>query len=113
MVCAAGRTEKQRGAYTVSLADANIEALLVHPLTPTLVLAGDHEDELYRSRDGGDSWETASLPVLRVQTLTPAPVPPGLIHAGAGSDLYVSSDSDISWTLASMLSSTLQSLGKA
>ncbi len=65
---------------------------------------------MYRSADGGDSWDATSLPAQRVQTLAAAAAPSGRIYAGAGMDVYVSEGDGASWTLASTLSSTAKAL---
>lgn len=39
---------------------------MIPPLTPTLVLAGDREGDLYRGDDGDDSWQSSSLSASRI-----------------------------------------------
>ena len=97
-------------SWTLSLADTDVETLLVHPLTHTIVLAGSREHGLYRSADGGQSWGSTNLPAQRVQTLAAAAAPADLLYAGAGTDLYVSASAGITWTLASSQSSTVEAL---
>lgn len=98
-------------SWTVSLQDIDIVTLLVHPVTPTLVLAGTREEGLYRSTNNGDSWQPSSLPASQVQVLAAASITPGILYAGASNELYTSANGGISWRLASTVSSTVTALG--
>lgn len=50
------RSENSGISWILSLPNACIRAVAVHSLTPTVVLAGDREEELHRRADTGDAW---------------------------------------------------------
>ena len=101
-------------SWTLNLPGAAVRAIAVHPLTPTIVLAGDREKGLYRSLDGGDAWvlidAAAGLTDPRIRELAFASAMPDTVYAGAGPSVFVSANAELTWTLASTLSSTVQAL---
>jgi photosystem II stability/assembly factor-like uncharacterized protein len=63
-------------------------------------LLADNDDELFRSRDGGDSWR----PVLRARRLRLAwPAPRHLYRADQGGAVYGSADAGRSWSKLSVV----------
>jgi photosystem II stability/assembly factor-like uncharacterized protein len=101
-------------SWTLVLSDTAVRAVAVHPLSPTIVLAGDREEGLYRSVDGGNAWAlvdaAAGLTDPHVRALAFAPAAPDTVYAGAGPSVFVSANAGVTWSLASTLSSTVQAL---
>ncbi|MBA3533061.1 MAG: hypothetical protein H0T73_14145 [Ardenticatenales bacterium] len=83
--------------------DAAIRAIAVHPITPTLVLAGDGIN-IYRSENGGESWSATSL-----MSATQGPMKQILVDVHEPQRLYaiaqyvgtfVSQDAGLTWSLS-------------
>lgn len=64
--------------------DEQIEVLLVHPITPTIVLAGFdrtyYQAGIYRSEDAGENWISV-LPYLIIKDIEVSPRIPQIIYA--------------------------------
>jgi hypothetical protein len=85
-------------SWTLVLSDTAVRAVAVHPLSPTVVLAGDREEGLYRSDDGGTTWDAVPTTV-------------GLdVRALAGYDVLASSDAGLTWASVASFTSTVQTL---
>lgn len=68
--------------------------LAVHPLSPTLVFAGDYYGNgLYRSTNAGDSWSLV-LPNAAIRAVAGSPITPGLVLAG---DRYTGTYRSLNW----------------
>lgn len=83
---------------------STVQSLMVHPITPSLVYAGSINHGLFRSADGGDTWEQvrAGIPDTAWVTslaATPATVTPTTLYAGTwGGEVYRSHDEGTTWT---------------
>jgi len=92
--------------------------LAVNPVTPTILFAGDYYGGLsragvYRSTDGGDSWEVV-LRDANIEALLVHPLTPTLVFAGDREDgLYHSTDGGDSWSSTSPLTMHVQALAAA
>jgi photosystem II stability/assembly factor-like uncharacterized protein len=70
------------------------------PLSSSVVYAGSLGSGVYRSRDGGDTWEQTSAgmdPNEPINDLLPDPNRPGVLYAASGSGVFVSTDGADSW----------------
>jgi photosystem II stability/assembly factor-like uncharacterized protein len=68
--------------------------LTVHPLSSTLVFAGDYYgDGLYRSANSGNSWSLV-LPDTSIRAVVGSPITPGLVLAG---DRYAGAYRSLNW----------------
>ncbi len=95
-------------SWTLSLSNIAVRAVAVHPVTPTVVLAGDREEGLYRSADGGDSWsQVASTAGLDVRALA---LTSDVAYVGAGYDVLASADAGLTWSVAASFTSTVKTL---
>ena len=90
-----------------------IHAVLIHPFTPTLMLAagihwgGPDQDDgfLWRSDDGGTTWISDTIPGTHVVSLLAHATDPQMLYAGTGSGVwtagpkrvYRSSDAGLTW----------------
>lgn len=76
---------------TVPGQNSAVNAVLSHPISPTLVLAAAREGDdnndtvIYRSEDGGLTWpDTITLPNAAVVSLVANTTQPNILYAGAG-----------------------------
>ena len=69
-----------------------------HPATPTDVYVGEASGGVFRSRDGGRSWQESSLLNIHIFSLAAAPSQANLVYAGAWGGIYRSADKGLSWT---------------
>ena len=69
-----------------------------HPATPTDVYVGDAGGGVYRSVDGGRSWQESSLLNIHIFSLAADPIRPNVLYAGAWGGMYRSVDKGQSWT---------------
>ncbi|MCP5152823.1 MAG: hypothetical protein H6983_01565 [Ectothiorhodospiraceae bacterium] len=80
---------------------AQVEVIAVDPLTPTTVYASipSIDDALYKTTDGGDTWNLANsgISATRVSIIAVDPQTPSNLLAG-GNVIYRSTDSGASWT---------------
>lgn len=92
----AGQTWAAKGAVS-----STIQALVVHPVTPSLVYVGTFNNGLARSADWGATWTplTNGLPANAwVTTLAINPVTPTVLYAGTwNGQVYRSTDGGGSW----------------
>ncbi len=69
-------------------------SLAVHPLSSTLIFAGDYYgDGLYRSVSSGNSWSLV-LPGAAIRAVAGSPITPGLVLAG---DRYMGGYRSLDW----------------
>ena len=68
-----------------------------HPATPTDVYVGEASGGVFRSRDGGRTWEGSSLLNIHIFSLAADPARPGVVYAGAWGGLYRSFDGGLTW----------------
>ena len=69
-----------------------------HPATPTDVYVGEASGGVYRSQDGGRTWQGSSLLNIHIFSLAADPARPNLVYAGAWGGIYRSVDKGLSWT---------------
>lgn len=67
------------------LTGQDVRCIEVDPLNPAVVYAGTQGRGVFRSVDGGRSWQTAGLPGMIVKSLAASPHQPGLLYAGTKS----------------------------
>ncbi|MBA3530780.1 MAG: hypothetical protein H0T73_02510, partial [Ardenticatenales bacterium] len=94
------RSDNGGASWAVSgVLSSSIQTLAVHPITPTLVYAGTRSDGIFRSADGGASWQSASSGLPAGSWVTSfASTPDGTLYAGAwGGQVYRSSDQGNTW----------------
>jgi photosystem II stability/assembly factor-like uncharacterized protein len=89
------------GRWTVdkTLSGHDVRCLEVDPLNPDQVYAGTQGQGVFRSADGGRTWQPAGLPGVIVKSLAASPHRPGLLYAGTKSPplLYRSEDGGAHW----------------
>jgi photosystem II stability/assembly factor-like uncharacterized protein len=80
--------------------DGPVFALAVDPANPQVVLAGTSRGSIYRSTDGGGTWNQVRRDLGRgVLALAFNPFKPGQVLAGArGGGIWRSSDGGLSWS---------------
>jgi hypothetical protein len=84
----------------LSLEDSGAQCIAVDPTNPRRVYAGTFDNGLYRSLDGGETWEQVGggIPDKRVLSVAIAPARDGAVYAGTEpSNLYRSEDDGRSW----------------
>lgn len=80
-----------------------VTAIAINPNNNAEMLLGTQYSGIYRSTNGGDSWEWvgAGLDTRTITSLMYDPARPGLVYAGVFSgDVYKSTDGGISWQLS-------------
>lgn len=104
------RSQDRGGSWAYSndgIAAVSIRALAPDPGDPSTIWAatgwvgaGMSDPQLFRSEDGGLSWEPAGGPgvMLNGHILTIAPGQPATLYTASGSEVYRSDDSGESWT---------------
>jgi photosystem II stability/assembly factor-like uncharacterized protein len=74
-------------------AEASLNAVMIHPVTPTLLFASSHtwggandqDSYVYRSEDGGVTWPiSVTMPDAHVVSFAANTSPPSMLYAGAG-----------------------------
>jgi photosystem II stability/assembly factor-like uncharacterized protein len=91
--------------------NSSVNAVLIHPVTPTLLLAAAHGDSndgvIYRSADGGATWPVSvTIPNAQVMSLAANTDKPQMLYAGTGNSSFTwgpdyvfrSTDAGLSWT---------------
>jgi hypothetical protein len=82
-------------AHTFS---STVQALAVHPFTPTLIYASTRSDGLYRSADGGASWTPLTTGLPANVWVTSLSIAPSIMYVGAWEgQVYRSADLGDSW----------------
>ncbi len=85
--------------------NADVEAVVVNPATPSALYAGTFGEGVYRSSNNGATWLTATtgitLPMYVQNALAIHPLMPTIVYAGDyyGGGLYRSLDSGENWAL--------------
>lgn len=88
----------ENGHVELALEDGGARCLAVDPETPDTVYVGTSDEGLFKSEDGGKSWER--LPGVEHPRVTAVAVSPidGALYAGTEpSSLFVSRDGGASW----------------
>ncbi|MGH3146011.1 MAG: WD40/YVTN/BNR-like repeat-containing protein [Rubrobacter sp.] len=88
----------ENGTIELALEGRGAQCLAVDPRDPDVVYAGTSAEGMYRSRDGGSSWEELSgIEHPRVTAVAVSPAD-GAVYAGTEpSSLFVSRDGGASW----------------
>ena len=84
---------------------AQVRPIAIHPTDPSLVYVGTQRG-VYKSRDGGDTWQRMDFPEGRiVWSLQFHPSDPQVMYLGTeGSEVYISRDGGESWEYLSTIS---------
>ncbi len=107
-----GQTWSPSLSATFPDSNGSVDAVLIHPISPTLMLASAHAEnsndcDVQRSEDGGASWTEASTIVgAQVKSFVGHPTAPRIIYAGTGGSAFTggphkvfrSSDAGQSWS---------------
>lgn len=89
-------------SWTVLQAPSPLTAVTFHPINPDLLLGSGADGHLYRSMDGGLSWQVQGDPGKGLVGLDVAPADPNLILGLTGDGgLMRSGDGGIHWDLVS------------
>jgi photosystem II stability/assembly factor-like uncharacterized protein len=108
------RSDDSGVSWTLVLSDTAVRAVAVHPLTPTIVLAGDREEGLYRSADGGNSWmpidATTGFTDPHIRALGFASAASDTAYAGASQYVFRSTDAGQTWAPSGTLPSNVHAL---
>src|SRR5919112_2424489 len=88
----------ENGTVELILEECGVQCLVVDPKDPNTVYAGTSDEGLFKSSDGGMSWERLSgVTHPRVTSVAVSPVD-GALYAGTEpSSLFVSRDGRASW----------------
>jgi hypothetical protein len=96
------------GAGNIS---GRVRDILVHPTTPSIMVAAGDSGGIYRSTDSGASWAAVGtdLPLLEMEDLAMDPNTPNTMYAASGNfifnvkggGIYKSTDAGVTWTVLS------------
>ncbi|MGD8968539.1 MAG: hypothetical protein PVI07_13600, partial [Anaerolineae bacterium] len=92
--------------------EGSVNGVMIHPITPTLLLASAHADDsddsiIYRSEDGGATWPVSvTIPGAHVVSLAAHGSDGQMVYAGTGGSTFTegpsvvlrSTDAGLSWT---------------
>ncbi|WP_207586929.1 hypothetical protein [Halomontanus rarus] len=102
LVCTDGDGTGSDWTATAHLEGRDLECVAGSPAAPERAFVGTLEDGLFRSADGGDSWERLETDAFvsdAVMSLTVSPHDPDVVYAGTEpSRVYRSTDGGDSWT---------------
>lgn len=90
----------ERFDVALSLEGSGAQCIAADPDNPDRIFAGTFDDGLYRSRDGGTTWEQAEEGIAdqRILSVAIAPARDGAVYAGTEpSNLYRSEDDGRTW----------------
>lgn len=81
------------------LACEDVRCIEVDPLNPSIVYAGTQGQGVFRSDDGGRTWQVAGLQGVIVKSLAASPHHAGVLYAGTKNPplIYRSQDSGLHW----------------
>lgn len=83
----------------LGLTDLDVRCLAADPHQPGVVYAGTQGQGVWRSGDGGVTWQTSGLEGQIVKALAASPLLPGVLYAGLKPALlYVSYDFGATWS---------------
>lgn len=93
-----------RPEVTESLSDMAVQCVAVDPADPSRIFAGTHDDGVFKSSDGGETWEPAGEGIPHKRTpsiaISPSHTENGqsVVYAGTEpSNLYRSEDDGKTW----------------
>ena len=69
-----------------------------HPASPTDLYVGQASGGVFRSQDGGRSWQGSSLLNIHIFSFAASPAYPDTVYAGAWGGIYRSTDKGLNWT---------------
>jgi photosystem II stability/assembly factor-like uncharacterized protein len=85
---------------SISLTRRYLSALVIDPLTPTTLFVGAGRDGVFKSTNGGESWNAASngLPEVDIRILAIDPLTPTTLYAGGfQGGVFKSTDGGENW----------------
>lgn len=83
---------------STTLQGQDVRCLAADPLDTRRIYAGTQGNGIFRSSDGGQSWQPAGLEGQVVKSIAASPHRPGLLYAGVRpAALYVSHDFGANW----------------
>ena len=88
----------------------NITALAIDPVTPTTLYAGTSDRGVFKSTDGGASWNAAGLTGICVQTLAIDRVTPTTLYAATSGGVLKSTDGGVSWNATGLTAASVFAL---
>jgi photosystem II stability/assembly factor-like uncharacterized protein len=81
------------------LVGEDVRCLAADPLDARVVYAGTQSNGVFRSADGGETWQPAGLAGQVVKSLAASPHQPGLLYAGVRpAAMHVSPDQGVTWS---------------
>jgi photosystem II stability/assembly factor-like uncharacterized protein len=89
-------------AAAAGLKRSYIRTLAVNPLRPRIVFAATLDAGVFKSTDGGASWQSLTLPstVTRADAVAIAAAEPRIIYAGTGRGVFKTTDGGATWQAA-------------
>ncbi|PYN90011.1 MAG: hypothetical protein DMD87_03420 [Candidatus Rokuibacteriota bacterium] len=88
----------------------DIIALAIDPLTPTTLYAATDGGGLFKTTDGGASWNATGLTNISVLALAIDPLTPTTLYAGVYGGLFKSADGGASWSATGLTGIDVYSL---
>ncbi|MEM6685571.1 MAG: T9SS type A sorting domain-containing protein [Bacteroidota bacterium] len=101
----------RQGGTVLSGAQTNVYSIGQCAGTPNVLYAGTESGEIYKTVDGGDNWTNASLNLVTalapqavianggVRAIAVHPTNPDIAYAGAGSEVFKTTNGGTSWTV--------------
>jgi photosystem II stability/assembly factor-like uncharacterized protein len=90
--------EEQGWQSETVLTGRDVRCLAADPFNPQIVFAGTQGSGLFRSQDGGQTWQRAGLEGQVVKAVAASPHQEGLLYAGTRpAYMYISEDQGTNW----------------
>jgi len=98
------KTTDGGASWSFTSFDADITALAIDPANPTTLYAATRDDGLggsngvFKSTDGGQTWEVTGLAQVDVGMLAIDPLSPSTLYAGTAAGVFKSTDGGANWS---------------